>query len=320
MRQEEHGAHLHGQAVLSMRILVAEYASAVGMGGTLELEGRAMLSTLAESFERSGHNVVYPTFGPTIGAGQPILLKHSQEFEQILGSAKADAGLLIAPDDLQPHLLEVLEKNTVNLGCSPAAAKLCADKLRCTERLKQSAVPVAEIVDKPEPCEKGCHRYVVKPRYGCGSEGVRITSRVKAGPGEIVTRYYEGLHLSASFVVGERFLPLTINRQLIKFDGDGMSYQGSQVPYHTPRAAEIWAAAEKAAAALGLCGYAGIDLVVGDRPRAVDVNARPTTSIIGIAKVMREELGELILQARFGGMAEEVAVEGEWTFRKEDLN
>ena len=299
---------------------MAEYASAVGMDGTCEVEGRAMLSVLANSFERSGHSVVYPTFGPTVGAGQPILIKRPEEFEQILGSAQADAGLLIAPDDLQSHLLEVLEKNTVNLGCSPQVAELCADKLRCTERLKESGVPVAEIVPGPEPCEKGCHRYVVKPRYGCGSEGVRITSFAKAGPNEIVTRYCEGLHLSASFIVGgEGFLPLTINRQLIKFEGDGMSYQGSQVPYHTPRADEIWEAAEKAAAALGLCGYAGVDFVVGDRPRAVDVNARPTTSIIGIAKVMQEELGELILQARFGGMAERVRVEGDHLFRKENL-
>jgi predicted ATP-grasp superfamily ATP-dependent carboligase len=42
-----------------------------------------------------------------------------------------------------------------------------------------------------------------------------------------------------------------------------------------------------AARALGLSGYAGIDLVVGDLPRVVDVNPRPTTSIVGIAKVMR---------------------------------
>ncbi len=302
-----------------MKILVAEYASTVGMGGTCEVEGRAMLATLASSFERSGHNVVYPTLGSIIGAGQPILMKRPEKFEQILGFVVADAGLLIAPDDLQPHLLEVLEKNTVNLGCSPQVAALCADKLRCTERLKESGVPVAEIVSGPEPCEKGCHRYVVKPRYGCGSEGVRITSFAKAGPGEIAMRYYEGLHLSVSFIVGEeRFLPLTINRQLIKFEGDSMSYQGSQVPYRTPRAAEIWEAAKKAAAALGLRGYAGIDFVLSDLPRAVDVNARPTTSIIGIAKVMQDELGELILQARFGGMAESVRVEGEWTFRKED--
>ena len=179
---------------------------------------------------------------------------------------------------------------------------------------------MAEIVDKPDPVEKGCHLYVVKPRTGCGSEGVRITSFVRAGPDEIVTRYHEGLHLSASFIVGrEGFLPLTINRQLINFEGDGMSYQGSQVPYNTPRADEIWAEARKAAAALGLRGYAGIDFVLGERPWAVDVNARPTTSIIGIARVMKEEIGELILQARFGGMPEEVHVTGEYTFRKGEL-
>ena len=241
-----------------MKILIAEYASAASLGGTCELEGRAMLATLAGSFERAGHEVVYPTSELTINVGKPIFLKGEEEFENVLATAEVDAGLLIAPDGMQPHLLEILEKNTVNLGSSPEVARLCADKLLCTQALARAGVPVAEIVDKPEPCEKGCHRYVVKPRTGCGSEGVRITSFVRAGPGEIVTRYHEGLHLSASFIVGqEGFLPLTINRQLIKFEGDGMSYQGSQVPYNTPRADEIWVEAKKAAAAFGparLCG------------------------------------------------------------------
>jgi predicted ATP-grasp superfamily ATP-dependent carboligase len=303
-----------------MRILVAEYASAIGMGGTCELEGRAMLSTLVKSFERSEHQAVYPTSGPEIGAGQPYILDEPEDFEMILEAVKTDAGLLIAPDSMQPHFLEILEKNTENLGSSPDVARICADKILCTSKLKAGGVPVAEIVDKPDPCEKGCHRYVIKPRIGCGSEGVRISSFPRAGPGEIVTRYYQGLHLSASFIVGKHFLPLTINRQLIEFEEDGISYQGSQVPYKTPRADEIWKAAEKAAKVLGLQGYAGIDFVLADSPRAVDVNARPTTSIIGISKVMREEIGELMLQAKFGGMPDRVQVEGEYIFRKEDLS
>ena len=304
-----------------MKILIAEYASALGLGGTCELEGRAMLATLANSFARCGHEVLYPTSGLTIAAGRPILMKSEEDFESVLDS-DADAGLLIAPDGMQPHLLEILERHTVNLGCSPAAARLAADKLLCTRALARAGVPVAEIVDRPDPVEKGCHRYVVKPRTGCGSEGVRITSLTKAGPEEIVTRYHEGLHLSASFIVSREglFLPLTINRQLIDFSGEGMSYQGSQVPYNTPRADEIWTEARKAAAALGLRGYAGIDFVLGERPWAVDVNARPTTSIIGISRVMKEEIGELILGARFGGMVEKVNVEGEYVFRKMDLN
>ncbi|RQW78033.1 MAG: ATP-grasp domain-containing protein [Methanothrix sp.] len=304
-----------------MKILVAEYASAVGLGGTCELEGRAMLSTLAGSFERAGHDVVYPTSGPVIEVGKPLFLQRPEDFERAIGTTKADAGLVIAPDGMQPHFLEILEENTVNLGNSPAVARLCADKLLCTARLKESGVPVADIVPGPEPCEKGCHRYVIKPRTGCGSEGVRVTSSARAPEGFIATRYVEGLHLSASFIVGRKgeFLPLTINRQLIDFHGDGMAYNGSQVPYNTPRAAEIWDAARKAAAALGLRGYAGIDFVVGDLPRAVDVNARPTTSIIGIVRVMKEEIGELMVRARFGGMPESVKIEGEFKFQKSDL-
>ncbi len=303
-----------------MKILVAEYASAIGLGGTCELEGRAMLSTLVESFERSGHSVTYATHGPRIKAGDHVQVDGQAEFEVMLETMKVDACLLIAPDGLQPRFLEIIEDQTANLGSSPVAARLAADKKLCTQALVRANVPVAEIVDKPDPVEKGCHLYVVKPRTGCGSEGVRITSFVRAGPGEIVTRYHEGLHLSASFIVGlEGFLPLTINRQLIKFEGEGIGYQGSQVPYNTPRADEIWTEAKKAAVALGLAGYAGIDFVLGERPWAVDVNARPTTSIIGIARVMKEEIGELILQARFGGMPERVHVAGEYTFLKEEL-
>ncbi|MDQ1262852.1 MAG: ATP-grasp domain protein [Euryarchaeota archaeon] len=303
-----------------MKILIAEYASALGRGGTCELEGRAMLATLASSFERAGHVVAYPTFGPTVEAGRPILVKGDGEFEGVL-ACKADAGLLIAPDGMQPRLLEILEKNMVNLGPSPDAARLAADKLLCTRALARAGVPVAGIVDRPDPVEQGCHRYVVKPRTGCGSEGVRVTSFARAGPDEIVTRYHEGLHLSASFIVGDgNFLPLTINRQLIDFRGDGMSYQGSQVPYNTPRADEIWVEARRAASALSLSGYAGIDFVLGERPWVVDVNARPTTSLIGIARVMKEEIGGLIVSARFGGMAKKVTLVGTWTFRKADLS
>lgn len=302
-----------------MKILIAEYASALGLGGTCELEGRAMLSTLARSFERVGHEVVYLTSGPVIEDGLPILVKNDDEFEGALES-KADAGLLIAPDGIQPRLLEILEKNMLNLGAGPEAARLAADKLLCTRVLGQAGLAVAEIVEKPDPVETGCHRYVVKPRTGCGSEGVRITSFAWAGPGEIVTRYREGLHLSASFIAGENsFLPLTINRQLIDFEGDGMSYQGSQVPYGTPRADELWAQVKAAAKVLSLSGYAGIDFVLGERPWIVDVNARPTTSIIGIARVMKEEIGELILNARLGRPAKSVTIMGTFAFRKEDL-
>jgi predicted ATP-grasp superfamily ATP-dependent carboligase len=303
-----------------MLILLAEYAFALGLGGTCELEGCAMLSILAGSFQRLGHQVCYPSTGQRIGVGEPISIEGQREFEEVVGLHGCDAGLLIAPDERQGHLLEMLESRTVNLGCSPQAAQLCADKLLCTQRLKENRVPVAEVVAGPDVL-RGCSRYVIKPRFGCGSEGVRVVSQPRPPEGYIVTRYVEGLHLSASFIAGrEGFLPLSINRQIINFQDDGMSYQGSQVPYRTPREAEIWETAAKAASVLGLSGYAGIDFVVGDLPRVVDVNARPTTSIVGIARVMKEELGDLILRAHFGGMPKKVTLSGECSFTKDELS
>ena len=272
-----------------MKILVAEYASAIGLGGTCELEGRAMLSTLVESFEKSGHNVTYATHGPkSTSAGDYILVNNQPEFEAMLENVNVDACLLIAPDGVQPRFLEIIEDHTANLGSSPAAA---GDGCR-QEALHSGART------RWRPC--GRDRGQARSR-GEGLSSLRCEAShrlrlggsadnlvLRAGPGEIVTRYHEGLRLSASFIVGrEGLLPLTINRQLINFEGEGISYQGSQVPYNTPRADEIWAEAKKAAVALGLRGYAGIDFVLGERPWAVDVNARPTTSIIGIARVMK---------------------------------
>ena len=98
----------------------------------------------------------------------------------------------------------------------------------------------------------------------------------------------------------------------------GFEYEGGIVPRRSDREEEILKAAKMAALALGLSGYAGIDLVVDDLPRVVDVNPRPTTSIIGIAKVMHEELADLILRARFSSLPERVRVEGRCEFRKGD--
>ena len=91
-----------------MKILVAEYASALGLGGTVELEGRAMLAALVKSFARSGHDVIYPTGGLKLDKGQPVLIKTEEDFEAALLERESDAGLLIAPDGMQPHLLQIL--------------------------------------------------------------------------------------------------------------------------------------------------------------------------------------------------------------------
>ena len=66
-------------------------------------------------------------------------------------------------------------------------------------------------------------------------------------------------------------------------------------------------------------GYAGIDFVLDDdgTPYVVDVNPRPTTSIVGTAKVINYEVADLILSAKFGTLPleEEVKTEGCFTLK-----
>ncbi|MCR3883134.1 MAG: ATP-grasp domain-containing protein [Methanothrix sp.] len=303
-----------------MKVLIAEYAVATGMPGTYEVEGRAMLSTLTKSFERLGHEVVYPTAGPVIGAGRAIRLGGGSDraFEDLLAGTDTDAGLVIAPDEILPGFLKTLEESgTTNLGTSLKAALLSADKLACTRLLEGAGVPVVEAVDPENPDDPGDGPFVLKPRFGCGSERMELVDELPEELGDrIATTFHRGEPLSVSLVAsGDRVLPLTVNKQLVCVEA-GFEYQGGIVPYHSDREEEILKVARMAALALDLRGYAGIDLVVGDLPRVVDVNPRPTTSIVGISKVMREELADLILRARFASLPERVTVEGSCEFRK----
>jgi len=301
-----------------MKILIAEYAVATGLPGTYQVEGTAMLSILAASFLRLGHEVIYPTAGPKMEFGSPIFMKDEVDFGKVLAGTDAGAGLVIAPDELLPQFLELLEGPTANLGCSPEVTRICADKLESTLKLEEAGVPVVEVIDPSDPGEGP---YVLKPRFGCGSDRIDLVQELpKLGNDDrVATRYHEGEHLSASLVCsGDRVLPLTINKQQV-LAKSGFQYEGGQVPYRSPREEEILTVAKMAAEVLGLRGYVGIDFVVGDIPRVVDVNPRPTTSIVGITKVMKEELADLILRAKFSSLPDKVTVEGEWRFRKDEL-
>ena len=120
-------------------------------------------------------------------------------------------------------------------------------------------------------------------------------------------------------ITGKTQLPLTVNRQLIEIK-DNFSYKGSIVPYHCERNEEIIDVATKTARILGCRGYAGVDIVLGDKPYVVDVNPRPTSSIIGISKVMETQIADLIIKSKFGELPDHVEINGSFTFTKDQLS
>ncbi len=295
-----------------MKIMVAEYAVGAGIPGFM-LEGRAMLGTLVRSFVSCGHDVFYPTSGILIDAGTAV---RTERFEETVAklSKDCDAGLVIAPDEILGDLTELVEENTENLGCPSGSVRLCADKLECTRVLERGKIPVPRTIGNGE--YKGDH--IIKPRFGCSSEGIHKSSAGKVEDGFIATQFIEGEHLSASIITGKTQLLLTVNKQLIEIDC-AVSYKGGIVPYHCDMNHEIVEVAKKTLKTLGCRGYAGVDIVLGDRPYVVDVNPRPTTSIIGISRVMEAEIADLILRSRFGELPASVSVNGSFTFKKEEL-
>jgi predicted ATP-grasp superfamily ATP-dependent carboligase len=278
-----------------MKVLLAEYT--VAHDPQLAHEGAAMLSVLTDSFARCGYDVITPDpgdFGNEISRLAP----------------GCDMGLVIAPDHLLSNFTFLLEQATHNLGCGFMTIALCANKTASGKILREHGIPV------PADAETG--KRVIKPVKGCGSQGVRLSSR-PAGEGEFAQEYIHGEHYSVSIVPnrvigdacayysGRPPVVLAVNRQDIEIGDDGkFHYAGGETPVHPAREEEIIATAVNAVTVLGCQGYCGVDVVVADKVYVVDVNPRITTSLVGIAACMQGEIAEILVAASKGNGPETI--------------
>jgi predicted ATP-grasp superfamily ATP-dependent carboligase len=335
-----------------MEVMVAEYAVATGDPDIL-CEGCAMLATLANSFAAGGHLVRYPAREQVCGVGGDVVVYDGGCDDDGFATAieriarTCDAGIVIAPDEILADLTKIVEESTVNLGCPSKSVRNCADKLVCSRILSDNGIAVPKVIDDADIYTGGISgadgagasaRYVIKPRSGCASEGISIVMGRQERPIDvtaregwalsekvnliddfIVTELVPGEHLSASLIIGKTALPLTVNKQMVEIGTETIKYNGGVVPYQTPRWDEVMDTAAKAADVLGCRGYVGVDIVAGDELYVVDVNPRPTTSILGIVNVIDHEIGDLIIRAGLGDLPESVGITGTFEFTKEML-
>ena len=289
-----------------MKVFLAEYSICNDPG--LAPEGAAMLAVLSGSFERCGYDVVTPE-GPDLEDGIRRL------------APGCDAGLIITPDRLLFRYTHLLEQFTHNIGCGSMNAAISANKQRAGAILARHGIAV--------PPAAGSGRRVVKPVMGCGAQDVRLTDG-EPGAGEFAEAYIEGEALSVS-LVGSRVtgnaceyysgnppLLLAVNRQDIAVADDGsFQYLGGETPIHPDREEEIVDVAVRAMNVLGCQGYTGIDVIAGDHIYVVDVNPRPTTSLVGIAAVMEEEIADILIRASHGEAPAVLHLSGRVRFDKD---
>jgi tyramine---L-glutamate ligase len=289
-----------------MKVLLAEYT--ISHDPTLANEGAAMLSVLRASFERCGYEVVSP------GPGD-----FGKEITRL--APGCDMGLVIAPDHILSKYTFLLEQSTHNLGCGFMTVALCANKVQTSKILRENGVPV------PSGALSG--RHVLKPVRGCGAQGVRL-SEDPPGEGEFGEGFIEGENYSVSIipnrVIGDACLYFTgnppvvlaVNHQEIAIDAHGsFRYLGGETPVHPAREDEIVDTARKVVMVLGCQGYCGVDVVVADKVYVVDVNPRITTSLVGIAACMKEEIAALLVAASKGEGPTEVHLSGQVRFDTE---
>lgn len=293
-----------------MNVLLAEYT--VHHDPVLAPEGAAMLKTLKESFERIGYTVLSPEYCREFG----------DEIKRL--GKKCSEGLVIAPDVCLPRYTKILEDNCRNIGCNSFSVAICANKQRTTEILSSHGI------DVPKTVTTG--KRVIKEIKGCGAVGLRYVDE-DPKPGEFSQEYLEGDHLSVSMIgprvvgetclyyTGQKPLVLALNRQNIMFANDGsIKYLGGMTPVNHPREEEIFEAAKNAVSYLGCQGYIGVDFVVADdRIVVVDINPRPTTSIVGIARCMKEEISQVMLDASYGKNPEQIHLQGHAIFSADGM-
>jgi predicted ATP-grasp superfamily ATP-dependent carboligase len=285
-----------------MRAFLAEYT--VFHDPALAAEGKAMMTVLSGSFSRCGYEVVTPRGGDLMA-----------EIEDL--APDCDVGLVIAPDSLLAPLTKKVEDCTETLGCNSLNVALCANKKQSLKVLAAHGIPV------PEERRDGLK--VVKPVYSCDTANTRLTTDAP-GEGEMGQEYIEGDPLSVSLVVnryvgeaclfytGRPPLVLSLNRQYVPLKDGVFTYMGGETPVDHPMKEEIIETAVKAASVLGCQGYAGVDLVVADKPYVLEVNPRPTTSLVGIAACMKEEIAKVLVDASRGMAPDAVTLDGRVRF------
>lgn len=272
-----------------MKVFLAELASLErGFPEEIVEQGEAMLRTLVAGVERAGHDAVVP-------GGTDLAAAIREE------SGDCDYGLVIAPDEVLPRYVELLRDRTEDLGPPPEFVETAADKL-ATLRALRGEVPTPSL-DPEGPA-------VLKPRRGSGSEGVRLSGE-EPGEDEFATEPIEGLHASVVLIQGEA---VALSEQLVERRGDTFVYGGNRVPLHHGLEEEAFGAAERAVELLGGGeGIVGVDVVLSDAPFVIEVNPRPTVSVVPLDEVMRPGVTETLLELAEGGIPR-VEVEGEAVF------
>ncbi len=305
-----------------MKIAVLEHFSAQPSGAGhpgLRREGRALRDAVSADLRR-------------LPGVEVLIVEHGRRFRETLRASHG--ALVIAPAGrgiLETRCRQVEDEGRLLLGPSSSAVRLASDKLLAYRCLLEAGVPVprteaVSFAAADRRLRELTPPFVVKPRDGCGGQGVVLVQRRSAVEAAIaslrsatrrrdflVQDYVEGHAASVSVLARDRVEPwerdaalaLALNRQRSEWR-DTFFYLGGETPWPhrlASRALEVARAAILAlrCGAAGVRGYLGVDLVLGRAGATViELNPRLTTAYLGLRRSLAGNLAELVLNAAAG--------------------
>lgn len=329
-----------------MRLLLYEFATGGGLIGvptgassqTLEREGAAMISALAADFASSNQHCVQVVrdarLKELLFPGCEVLdVSLAGDDRNLLGrhAPAADWTLIIAPESagvLFDRCKIVGDAGGRLLGPTLEFIALAGDKHRTAQWLLERgiaaprgcALPPGTALSTPAALSSRSARdadfhypAVLKPRDGCGSQGVRLIADDSAAQAigivaasSRVEEFCAGEAASITLLCGPGIRhALPPCRQLLSQDGR-FSYLGGSTPIPRHLAERATLLSLKVARALPpLIGYLGLDLILGastdgSDDRVIEINPRLTTSYVGLRAACHQNLAEALLQVVSG--------------------
>ena len=300
-----------------MRLLISEFICGGGMANhalpeSLKQEGLMMLRALVTDCLHVENCEIVTTLDPRIQLHDTnveiIPVTDSKKYmQQIQSSAEnVDLTWIVAPEseDILASIVYRLQKaNHQTLNCSVDAIRSTGDKHKCTELMQSVGLSVipqianADLINYPSAV-------VVKPRFGVGSENLRIYENgmqakvnIDAPERWVVQPYIEGDHRSLSILCWRGAAKiLSCNVQQFK---DFPEPRLSKCIVNAFSAdAELNSLAMKIAQVFpGLSGYVGVDYIKTKSDNViVEVNPRLTTSYLGLARALTRNPANLCIE------------------------
>ncbi len=325
-----------------MRVFVGEYICGGGMRRrptdaiepSLRAEGAAMLAALSADVAKLA-DLSIPV-DPRICPSLPLGTYHEMDIklplwgQWVRAAQGCDAAIVIAPESngVLAKAVSMLRAGNINVIASTGEfLRAASDKLNTARIFSEAAVPhpVTHMPLDAKSMQRlmAFEKFIVKPRDGCGTQQIRLfddleTAQAAGTEDYVLQGFVPGKPISvAAIIAGNEIVTLPAVSQDIALEN--CAYRGGcgPLPDEEQRRAASLAQCAIAAMPSSPRGFIGFDIVLGEAYGAdvvIEVNARLTTSYVGLRHIVEGNLAARLLGLASGPVQCKTTVDAvRWT-------